>query len=143
MFAGRLYVLVTKLLLLLLLLLLLSSLSSSSSSSRHDHHHEMKFRVFRTIHVKQTMPLRYILFRCSRIVPAQRALTSWSQLNCPSLLCFQFRCLSPCSLRCKRGLVYKRHFGFVLFSVDSRTAVVTMSVADCEMVLADGRWVRL
>ena len=67
----------------------------------------------------------------SRIVPDQHALASWSQLNCPSLLCFQFRCLSPCSLRfivtrCKRGLVYKRQFGFILCSEDSRTVVVTM-----------------
>ena len=80
---------------------------------------------------KQTMPLSYIPSRCSRIVPDQHAFPSWSLLNCPSLWCFQFRCLSPCSLRfivkrCKRGLLYERHFGFVLCSEDSRTAVVTV-----------------
>jgi hypothetical protein len=96
------------------------------------------------------MSLSFILSRCSRIVPDQHALPSWSLLNCPSLWCFQFRCLSPCSLRfivkrCKRGFLYERHFGFVLCSEDSRTAVVTvwqscvcLSVSDWEMVLADG-----
>jgi hypothetical protein len=99
------------------------------------HHHVMIITIFiqgisnctsETNHAPKvyTVPL---LSDCSN----QHVLTSRSQLNCPSLLRFLFRCLSSCCLRfivfcCKRGLVYGRRFGFVLFSEDRITAVVTV-----------------
>jgi hypothetical protein len=103
----------------------------------HHYHHVMIITIFiqgisnytsETNHAPKvyTVPL---LSDCSN----RHALTSWLQLNCPSLLCFLFRCLSSCSLRfivmrCKLGLWARSRtaVGFVLCSEDSITAVVTV-----------------